>query len=624
MYTSLFLKCGVVFLCLFLCLRVDVRRKTLFLKTQFDIMSGKTNVIQTKYRKLRRGLVSLLSYENGSNFYTKNINRISEIENSEGLKSAEEEQKKAEEKLRKEFDGFFSNIPFQRSCNDLVEFLIDKLKILGVSSQTNSCGIVRCQLMPRRKGSHINFKQLHSGCALVIFESERIFTLLSTCRLHLDGRELKLQKGKGGWSSHKKYVKPPMIFPSTEIYLSTAPLGTMDYIWKSNQDVSISFDGSARCITLCFSHKDTSYVSEMPFSTIHQSGIGCISKSGQLAVQFRVSHPSRLYRNDTADFFEMNKIGVQLGMISNLTWEMNELTNEKKTIRTVDPTRNNSFGRSLSFSIVLRDKVDLQRIHDILQKFSLSSSSNFMKIYEIPIPRKIEDVDECYNQCIWTSLVESGLDFSILYWLHCLSGANKIDFVQYVQNSSLYHIIDMLVNTDSSKAINVLQYLYLDLANEYIIDFAQSFADASDRFPVSDDNDNEEVKKVEEDEETNNDFNQDAEDDLFDGTHNILVRRVLITPLRICPQPAEIEQSNRVTRHFKEHIDRFIRVTFVDESFGSLLEARSDDIFELRLRDIMQNGFTCGGFQFTFLAYSNSQIREQSMILLNVIVKYQY
>lgn len=70
--------------------------------------------------------------------------------------------------------------------------------------------------------------------------------------------------------------------------------------------------------------------------------------------------------------------------------------------------------------------------------------------------------------------------------------------------------------------------------------------------------------------------------------------------------------SNRVTRHFLEHTDRFLRVAFVDENFGSVLGVRSDDFFENRMREIMHKGFLCGGRRFVFLAFSNSQIREQS------------
>jgi RNA dependent RNA polymerase len=62
------------------------------------------------------------------------------------------------------------------------------------------------------------------------------------------------------------------------------------------------------------------------------------------------------------------------------------------------------------------------------------------------------------------------------------------------------------------------------------------------------------------------------------------VRRVLVTPLRVCPQPAELDMSNRIIRQYKDFKERFIRVTFVDENFKSLFEARSEDVMELCVR----------------------------------------
>eukprot|EP00834_Sanchytrium_tribonematis_P004369 NODE_211_length_12764_cov_0.923727.p1 type:complete len:1193 gc:universal NODE_211_length_12764_cov_0.923727:10212-6634(-) len=87
-------------------------------------------------------------------------------------------------------------------------------------------------------------------------------------------------------------------------------------------------------------------------------------------------------------------------------------------------------------------------------------------------------------------------------------------------------------------------------------------------------------------------------------------KRVYITPTRICPQPPDAELSNRIIRQFQKYKDRFIRVTFVDENFGSVLQARSDEIFD-RMKDLLSNGISVAGHKFVFLAYSNSQLREQ-------------
>eukprot|EP01041_Mallomonas_annulata_P001659 gene1659-3210_t len=73
----------------------------------------------------------------------------------------------------------------------------------------------------------------------------------------------------------------------------------------------------------------------------------------------------------------------------------------------------------------------------------------------------------------------------------------------------------------------------------------------------------------------------------------VRIKRSFITPIAICPQPPKKEASSRILKQYKRHIDRFIRVTFMDEDFGSILQER--------LRVIV------AGRTYVFLVYSNSQ-----------------
>lgn len=50
----------------------------------------------------------------------------------------------------------------------------------------------------------------------------------------------------------------------------------------------------------------------------------------------------------------------------------------------------------------------------------------------------------------------------------------------------------------------------------------------------------------------------------------MLVARVLVTPTRIVRLPPEVELSNRVLRQYKDHTDRFIRISFGEENSGIL------------------------------------------------------
>jgi RNA-dependent RNA polymerase len=106
------------------------------------------------------------------------------------------------------------------------------------------------------------------------------------------------------------------------------------------------------------------------------------------------------------------------------------------------------------------------------------------------------------------------------------------------------------------------------------------------------------------------------------------VRRLYVSPTKVYCMGPELEGSNRVTRHYKDHIDRFLRVSFVDENFGPVpstalsvptrgnslsgLVAERSEVFD-RILTVLQQGVTVGGQKFEFLAFSASQLREQSV-----------
>ncbi|KEH40645.1 RNA-dependent RNA polymerase 1 [Medicago truncatula] len=101
----------------------------------------------------------------------------------------------------------------------------------------------------------------------------------------------------------------------------------------------------------------------------------------------------------------------------------------------------------------------------------------------------------------------------------------------------------------------------------------------------------------------------------------VYVRRVQITPCKVYFCGPEINVSNRVLRHFHQHIDNFLRVSFVDEELDNMYSADlSSRISEngrteiyYRILSILRNGIDIGGMKFEFLAFSSSQLRENSL-----------
>ncbi|XP_009781107.1 probable RNA-dependent RNA polymerase 1 [Nicotiana sylvestris] len=103
----------------------------------------------------------------------------------------------------------------------------------------------------------------------------------------------------------------------------------------------------------------------------------------------------------------------------------------------------------------------------------------------------------------------------------------------------------------------------------------------------------------------------------------VYVRRVLVTPCKVYFCGPEVNVSNRVLRNYSEDIDNFLRVSFVDEEWEKihstdlLTRASSGngirtDIYE-RILSTLRNGFIIGDKRFEFLAFSSSQLRDNSV-----------
>lgn len=104
----------------------------------------------------------------------------------------------------------------------------------------------------------------------------------------------------------------------------------------------------------------------------------------------------------------------------------------------------------------------------------------------------------------------------------------------------------------------------------------------------------------------------------------VYVRRIQITPSKVYFCGPEVNVSNRVLRHFAQYIDNFIRVSFLDEELEKLystdLSPRANNIFGKtrtgiykRILSVLKNGIVIGNKKFEFLAFSSSQLRDNSV-----------
>ncbi|KAH6628555.1 RNA dependent RNA polymerase-domain-containing protein [Chaetomium tenue] len=92
-----------------------------------------------------------------------------------------------------------------------------------------------------------------------------------------------------------------------------------------------------------------------------------------------------------------------------------------------------------------------------------------------------------------------------------------------------------------------------------------------------------------------------------------LVRKVTVTPTRIFFSTPTVETTNRVVRRYKDVQDHFIRVQFTDELLDGRIRASDfdrDDELYARVCRVMTQGIRMGKWHWKFLAFGNSQIRE--------------
>ncbi|KAI0432019.1 RNA dependent RNA polymerase-domain-containing protein [Xylaria sp. FL1042] len=97
-------------------------------------------------------------------------------------------------------------------------------------------------------------------------------------------------------------------------------------------------------------------------------------------------------------------------------------------------------------------------------------------------------------------------------------------------------------------------------------------------------------------------------------SHCAWVRKVTITPSTMYLSTPNAEPSNRILRRYAQYSDRFLRVQFTDELvkgrlFSSPDSKQQNSLFN-RVFRVFANGINIGGRHFEFLAFGNSQFRE--------------
>jgi RNA-dependent RNA polymerase len=96
--------------------------------------------------------------------------------------------------------------------------------------------------------------------------------------------------------------------------------------------------------------------------------------------------------------------------------------------------------------------------------------------------------------------------------------------------------------------------------------------------------------------------------------HCTLTYRAVITPTTIRFDSPNAEPSNRVTRRYNHIQDRFLRVSFLEESEKESIRKyqQNNDAIYTRVMRALYQGIQIGERHYEFLAFGNSQIKECS------------
>uniref|UniRef100_A0A6B2KXD6 RNA-dependent RNA polymerase n=1 Tax=Arcella intermedia TaxID=1963864 RepID=A0A6B2KXD6_9EUKA len=245
-------------------------------------------------------------------------------------------------------------------------------------------------------------------------------------------------------------------------------------------------------------------------------------------------------------------------------------------VRIADPS-DGLIGYYLGYYIEFKD-LEGDKVWQALAEYKVNHKfimENDIQFQEIPKGTK--------SWCLGYENLFEICPFSIRYLLHALIAAHKLVF--YTIDEAL-QILEILSGIPEAQAVDILEHM---------------FERRIEKLPV---------------EWILNQIKKNTYVDLKDFDDSDMVRRVFVTPLRICPQVPELDRTNRIIRENLPLKDRFIRVNFVGENYGSVFAEKSDEIIA-RLRDVVTNGLIVGGEKFEFLAYSNSQLREQSAWFYN-------
>ncbi|CAK4705752.1 hypothetical protein LEN26_016038 [Aphanomyces euteiches] len=457
------------------------------------------------------------------------------------------------------------NISFNISATNIVEFFTMK----GIYS------IDRCEIQTTSNGRS-------KGVASLIISSEgEVDRVLALDGEVLNGRNLRIKKDFKPRLRRTVLNESVARWPGNSLIVGTLLKATDDFSprWKYSSAITLELDGrNSRQLAL---ELGSTYRLEFKVWDVVRCCVHAIqNQSHRCVLWMHIDRPPFCYKEEDfmaglfGDATEQSVLTILRGLMSLHLWERRpQMSFRDSWVRTTDPSKKSVFGHC--FTYVMELQASPETVIQTMRDFGIVAP----KCTHTKNHLSLVDVD--YS---WSGLDDSLFDriaWPIRYALQVLVTQRKLEF----NPSSATHIVNLCRGSHFSSAELAERIISLR-----VLPRGEVYSKLLGVFT---------------------DHRRSRLRPPLDGFVP-MVRRVLVTPLRVLPDAPEPDMANRVLRSFQSHLDRFVRVTFVDENYASIFNLnRSQDVFN-HIRDIIHNGLVLAGDKFEFLAYSNSQLRSQS------------
>lgn len=267
---------------------------------------------------------------------------------------------------------------------------------------------------------------------------------------------------------------------------------------------------------------------------------------------------------------------------------------EEAWVRAVDFTPGSAIGQSLYYLLELADSLSIKTKNDIFNKLA------DYKLAEHPIQSKRLSIQSGLSSVttqVLVPLVEAPVDFHVDFEL--MFQLNMLVQLGFLNAASLTRRFYTLLQSQNTR----LEYAKLALREllnsddvcydpeNWVKERVAKYASSRVQVPLSP----------------------------SEGS-DVNIYRLSVSPTKVYCQGPEIDFSNRVTRKYVDEIDNFLRVSFVDEDWENISAAaltsgnglEKSQVFD-RILLVMRQGVQLAGKQYEFLAFSSSQLREQSL-----------